>query len=244
MHARTDLVDQNKKKNIPGPGSYNLQDARNPNQAHAARFSIGTGSRIAIGGGKEALSKPGPGNYESNTNTKKNAPKYGFGSMTRPNIVRGNSTSPAPGSYNHRTLIGADGPSKTLSPKLTDKYAEKQARQQPGPGQYEFHLKAMKTAPNYGMGTEKREVPGSKYKTPDPGHYNPDQGYTKTKAPGYKIGSEQRDTFDNKRNRGNPGPGNYPLTAGAFRQKPQFYMGVKLGEQSKLNVPGAGTYEP
>ena len=31
LHAKTDLVDQVKKKNIPGPGTYNLQDSPNLN---------------------------------------------------------------------------------------------------------------------------------------------------------------------------------------------------------------------
>lgn len=31
MHAKTNLVDQNKKKNIPGPGNYNLQNSDNLN---------------------------------------------------------------------------------------------------------------------------------------------------------------------------------------------------------------------
>ena len=188
--------------------------------------------------------KPGPGNYNSAADLKKKAPSYGFGSMTRPDIARKQNTSPAPGTYNHRSIIGAEGPSKTLSPKLTDKYAEKQARTQPGPGAYEFSLKAMKTAPNYGMGTESRTSPGQKFRTPDPGAYNPSTSLSKQKAPGYRMGTDKRDAFDTKRHKGMPGPGNYSLTAGAFRQKPQFYMGIKLQDQSKMNVPGAGTYEP
>lgn len=164
--------------------------------------------------------------------------------MTRPEIARKNNTSPAPGSYNHRSIIGTEGPSKTLSPKLFDKFAEKQARTQPGPGAYDFTLKAMKTAPNYGIGTQKRDTPGSKFQTPDPGHYNPQTSLSKQKAPGYKIGSDKRDAFDTKKHKNMPGPGNYSLTGGAFKQKPQFYMGIKLSDQSKLNVPGAGTYEP
>ena len=164
MHGKTDTVDQVRKRNIPGPGSYNLQDANNPNQSRPAAFSMGTSKRYDLGGGKEALSKPGPGNYNSDADLKKNAPKYGFGSMKRPEIARtGHNQSPAPGSYNISNLIGKEGPSKTLSPKLEDKYAEKQARQQPGPGSYDFHLKAMKTSPNYGIGTQKREGPGSKF---------------------------------------------------------------------------------
>lgn len=87
MHARTDSVDMNKKMNIPGPGQYNLQDTGNANMPKAAAFSMGSGSRIDLGGGKEALAKPGPGNYAHDADLKKSAPKYGFGSSARPEVV-------------------------------------------------------------------------------------------------------------------------------------------------------------
>lgn len=53
----------------------------------AAAFSMGSGSRIDLGGGKEALAKPGPGNYAHDADLKKSAPKYGFGSSARPEVV-------------------------------------------------------------------------------------------------------------------------------------------------------------
>lgn len=75
--------------------------------------------------------------------------------------------------------------------KLNDKYAEKVAKSTPGPGNYEMNNRTMKTAPSYGLGTEKRVAPGKKGNSPDPGAYNP--GLTdKSKAPGWKIGSEDR----------------------------------------------------
>ena len=82
MHARTDNVDFNVKNNIPGPGTYALQDRSNPNFKNPAAFSMGSGSRTDFGGGKEGMSKPGPGKYDSKADaTQKAAPKFGFGSM-------------------------------------------------------------------------------------------------------------------------------------------------------------------
>jgi len=54
------------KNNIPGPGTYVTQDKNNVKYKKAPAFSLGSGSRYDIGGGKESLAKPGPGNYESN----------------------------------------------------------------------------------------------------------------------------------------------------------------------------------
>ena len=88
---------------------------------------------------------------------KRTAPRYGFGTERRPEIARaGKNASPSPGAYEAKTVMGAEGTKRTLSPKLTVDYKAKNDRLVPGPGAYEFHLKAMKTAPNYGIGTAKR----------------------------------------------------------------------------------------
>ena len=50
--------------------------------------------------------------------------------------------------------------------------------------------------------------------------------------------------FDDKKGKSVPGPGNYPIKSQAFEANKGFAMGIKLKEQSKLIVPGAGTYEP
>jgi hypothetical protein len=49
MHAKTDKVDQNLKKNVPGPGNYDLQNS--PNNRHKANpsYSLGTSTRVDIG---------------------------------------------------------------------------------------------------------------------------------------------------------------------------------------------------
>lgn len=64
MHAKTDLVDQVKKKNIPGPGTYNLQDSPNMNHSIQPAYRMGSSTRPELSGGKETSMKPGPGTYD------------------------------------------------------------------------------------------------------------------------------------------------------------------------------------
>ena len=64
MHARTDLVDKNKKKNVPGPGNYDLQNSPNIRHHKGAAFSLGKSQRADLAGSKESKLKPGPGNYD------------------------------------------------------------------------------------------------------------------------------------------------------------------------------------
>ena len=100
---------------------------------------------------------PGPGNYSTQNDFKKAAPRYGFGSEKRPEVAKsGKFASPAPGTYNAKNVTGKDGPSITMSPLYHDKFKEKKDRLVPGPGNYEFNTVAMKTAPNYGFGSSVR----------------------------------------------------------------------------------------
>ena len=190
--------------------------------------------------------KPGPGMYESLSDMKKTAPRYGFGTEKRPEVAR-KSMSPGPGGYEAKKVIGAEGTQKSMSPKLSLDYKVKNDKLVPGPGQYEFHLKAMKTAPNYGIGTSKRSQnasPGMKGVSTDPGAYNPNSTFTKRSSPNYRMGSETRKMFDDKHTKSVPGPGNYAIGSKAFENRHGWSMGAKGKDMSKLIVPGAGTYEP
>ena len=62
---------------------------------------------------------PGPGNYQSNYhNVVKSAPKYGFGTGQRENSEEKLKASlPGPGTYDRSSVIGRDGPSKTMGAK-------------------------------------------------------------------------------------------------------------------------------
>ena len=88
MHAKTDTVDPIKKKNVPGPGNYDLQNSPNARHHRGAAFSLGTSQRTNLAGGKESQMKPGPGNYNSISDMKRSSPKYGFGTERRPEISR------------------------------------------------------------------------------------------------------------------------------------------------------------
>lgn len=48
---------------------------------------------------------PGPGNYEIHLKTKRDAPRYGFGSSTRDGL-KTKLNVPGPGSYRLRSTIG------------------------------------------------------------------------------------------------------------------------------------------
>ena len=99
MHAKTDKVDQNLKKNYPGPGNYDLQNSPNTRHKKAAAFSLGTSQRADLAGHKEGKQKPGPGNYENMTDLKRTAPRFGFGSSQRPQIGKTKFETPGPGAY-------------------------------------------------------------------------------------------------------------------------------------------------
>ena len=49
---------------------------------------------------------PGPGNYEATLKTKKDSPKYGFGSSTRDGGMNKKLNVPGPGSYLVKSFIG------------------------------------------------------------------------------------------------------------------------------------------
>ena len=87
---------------------------------------------------------------------RKSAPSYGFGTERRPEIARVKNASPAPGHYSAKNFVGAEAKAISMSPKLSLDYKVKNDKFVPGPGSYEFPLKALKTSPNYGMGTSKR----------------------------------------------------------------------------------------
>jgi len=67
-------------KNNPGPGTYDLQNADNPNMSSPAKYKLGTGNR---GQTMNKTFSPGPGNYKSSLVDKEQAPSFGFGSEKR-----------------------------------------------------------------------------------------------------------------------------------------------------------------
>jgi len=119
--------------------------------------------------------------------TKMKAAGWRIGSERRPGMVRkGHESLPGPAVYKIPSKI-VENQKYSLSPKLSIDYKVKNDKLVPGPGSYEFHCKAMKTAPNYGIGTSKRTGnspnPGMKGVSTDPGAYNPKNTFTKLQSP-------------------------------------------------------------
>jgi hypothetical protein len=63
---------------------------------------------------------PAPNAYNRDAKTAilKSAPKFGFGSSTRPQSHGGRTQVPGPGTYVQKTLVGSDVQGKTLGKKL------------------------------------------------------------------------------------------------------------------------------
>lgn len=102
MHARTDTVDQNVKKGIPGPGSYDLMASPGAKNRRSPAYSLGSGSRIDMANTKATKFIPGPGNYTASDTfyLKKSAPNFGFGTSKRPDITGPKKiNTPGPGAY-------------------------------------------------------------------------------------------------------------------------------------------------
>jgi len=63
--------------------------------------------------------------------------------------------SPGPGAYNHKEVVGKDGPSKTMSSRRPE--SARSFLNSPGPGQYtprrEF---SAKKSPQFSIGNQKR----------------------------------------------------------------------------------------
>ena len=86
---------------------------------------MGSGDRADLANLKEAMKKPGPGNYESldDSFTKKNAPKYGFGTGSREDLATTkNAYKVGPGQYELSPIIGKEGKALTISPKLNENF--------------------------------------------------------------------------------------------------------------------------
>lgn len=246
MHAKTDSVDPNVKKNVPGPGQYNLQNSPGLKARRAPAYSLGSGSRIDLSNSKMSKFVPAPGAYSTTNDFRRSAPRYGFGTERRPEIAKsGRFSVPAPGSYNAKEMIGKDGPSVTMSPLYHDKFKERNDKLVPGPGSYDFKTMAMRTAPIYGFGTSQRAQPrtGTKGISTEI-KYDPSPENTKSRSPNYRFGSDKRKMFDDRKSKEMPAPGSYALKSMAFDEKSRFHMGQRLDEQKKFEVPGPGTHNP
>lgn len=101
---------------------------------------MGSGSRADLANLKEQKHIPGPGNYHTINETviiKRTAPAYGFGSSKRDESLENNKGAMVgPGAYELKSIIGLEGRKNSISPKLEDRFRERESRNMPGPASY------------------------------------------------------------------------------------------------------------
>lgn len=124
---------------LPGPGSYTPRDSF----YHATGGRIGTERRIESGS-RTNLLVPGPGRYDSLSSLVNNrAPRYGFGTQEKFFEVKRKekvlSTSPGPGSYEAKKIIGLEGSKYSMGDNKPSKPLH--IDKVPGPGSYSFEIK-------------------------------------------------------------------------------------------------------
>jgi len=97
MNPRRDESKTQNSRYIPGPGAYSPNIGLVKNQSPTV--GMGTSSR---GGFYSTKSNPGPGQYD--VRGRFGGPKWGFGSQERAGGY--SSTTPGPGHYDHKHLVG------------------------------------------------------------------------------------------------------------------------------------------
>ena len=127
-------------RTLPGPGQYTPRDAfyRSTGGKIGSEKRVGPVSRTFLG--------PGPGQYESKNNLSVNdMPKYGFGTQDKffhnKQKERNLKTSPGPGAYEAKLLIGREGQKYSMGDNKPTKGMALDTV--PGPGTYELAFKPM-----------------------------------------------------------------------------------------------------
>ncbi|OMJ68979.1 hypothetical protein SteCoe_33427 [Stentor coeruleus] len=238
--------------NVPGPGSYNIEDVkphslapkmgssekspqRTPEKAPGpGAYEIPNraveGPQFSIKGRDEKSNKdklPGPGQY--NLDIKDRSPAFSMGTSAK--IDKGRILeNPGPGAY--------DAKDKDTGPKwgFGSETKEKSLRaENPGPGTYELSGTLSKTAFSIGG----RNLEAQKDINPGPGAYAQD---LKTNSPMWSMGKQPR--ADISKTSDAPGPGTYTI-----EHIHQHLQSPVMGTSSRsllndLNSsPGPGTYE-
>ena len=183
---------------------------------------------------------PGAGSYHPSILGPKN-PSYGMGTSIRDKLNKEELAKPGAGAYNPsdiRTSIRPSSPNYRIGtgnrPPLSDPTPS------PGPGAYN-HKQLLGDATKVGMSA--RLNPGSTFKNPGPGTYDPTDRYTSVfgRSPSYKSGSGPKVWADNSTRRIVPGPGMYGL--GSSLKGPKYGFGRDLRSSGKILSPtGPGHY--
>jgi len=78
---------------------------------------------------------PGPGNYNTlDDSMRKSVPNVKIGTESRDNSLEKSLPNIGPGAYELPSFIGREGIKASISPKVSDKYMERESRNRPGPG--------------------------------------------------------------------------------------------------------------
>ena len=226
-------------KRHPGPGEYESEDyykkikgskmdqnVRDTSVDHKSVYSPGPSQSVMIA--KEAKNNAGP--------------KYSFGSEARDKgyISRAKSAHPpGPGDYNHKHIVGGDGPGYSMPGRRPDVRVlpGKEGR---GPGSYNSNHSAVKrNGSQYSMGkTQKGHVPDVYGHTPAPNQYDPNDAVGKNKSAVYGMGSGSRPPLSQVLE--TPGPGTY-------NDQKKKVKGPTMPGKEKAFIkpsPGPGEYTP
>mmetsp|Transcript_13299 Transcript_13299/g.24985 ORF Transcript_13299/g.24985 Transcript_13299/m.24985 type:complete len:338 (-) Transcript_13299:2492-3505(-) len=205
-------------ENDPGPGNYEPNFKYN---ATTRNWKIGQAEKGKLD--SQAVKVPGPGAYDGKLHD--GVPKYGFSKGPR-EIKSASEAVPGPGAYEmpsvrntmSKSITGRQKPPKDTSISL-------------GPGAY--NPKLQDKAPEYKIGTGKREDFSKAKKLPGPGQYDPKLAAQVSKATSFGRGT--RPPINSTQDI--PGPGSYEHKETIGAGTAITMVGRKAEEKKLMNVP-------
>lgn len=221
--SRADRVPADPKKDLPGPGAYEVKDKPN---GSACKF----GSEK-----KERVIKPnielGPGAYDPTH--KSDAITYSFGSKQVDLAFEKKKEIPGPGSY--EVHLRNESPSYSPSrSQRTDFTKEKE--HVPGPGSYYKVIREQLKGPKFSTASRKSLNPVND--TPAPGTYELPNKLSE--GPSFSLYGKPRDV----QNITSPGPGSYNPELKNADKSPSFSVSKsKRIPDANQTIPGPGSYE-
>ena len=228
------------RNDSPGPGHYSPE--HNVVKDKVVTYKMDNRSTRTDIVSKTARDMPGPGNYHDTKEFGKGAPSFTIRGKPED---RTRYDSPGPGHYE-----GDPSPTKdrVISHKIDGRstrtdLVSKQAREAPGPGNYEKHDEFGKNAKSYTMRGKPQDL--NRNDSPGPGHYSPSHDVIKDKVVSYNMSSKShRAELVSKTAREMPGPGNYHEGNTFGKGAPSFTIRGKPDDRTRVESPGPGHYSP
>lgn len=207
------------RNNVPGPGSYNVEDVR----PHSLAPKMGSSEKSPQ---KVTEKAPGPGAYEI-PNRAVEGPQF---SIKGRDEKSNKNNLPGPGQYNQDISIKDRSPAFSIG--TSAKIDKGRILENPGPGAYDTRDKD--TGPKWGFGSETKDK-SFRAENPGPGTYELPGTLSKT---AFSIGGRNLEAQKDV----NPGPGAYAQDLKA--NSPMWSMGKQpRTDMSKTSdAPGPGTY--